>query len=320
MGMKKRFLGSISGGRSSVMMMKLLIDIKKLKPFEVWLGGFYLYTKYINDSEEYVFVFANTSREKKETLVFMNNTEKYWGLKVTWIEAVVNPRANQGTSYKVVNFDTAKRDGSVFEAVIAKYGIPDQNFPHCTREMKQYAIRAFMRYIGWGSWEDYKTIIGYRADEPKRNSILKAEKLNQWYPLKEWNILKPDVAYFWNRQPFDLGLIDADGNCDKCWKKSDLKIIYQCKTTPHDTWVKEMESKYEKFEAGRSGINAPYRFFRHNRTLEEVINDYPELKNKTAQEIEEMLNDKSLVEEGSNYDLIEQDDCAESCEPFTELE
>lgn len=168
---KKRFLGSISGGRSSVMMMKLIIDQKKLKPFEVWLGGFYLYTKYINQSEEWVFAFANTSREKEATLAFMRDVENFWGIKVVWIEALVDLRKNKGTRHKVVNFDTAKRNGEIFEDVIKKYGIPDQNFPHCTREMKQYAIRSLMKWIGWGTWEDYKTVIGYRADEPKSGKL-----------------------------------------------------------------------------------------------------------------------------------------------------
>lgn len=31
-----------------------------------------------------------------------------------------------------------------------------------------------------------------------------------------------------------------------------------------------------------------------------------------------MLNDKSLSEDGSNYDLLEQESCAESCEAFGE--
>lgn len=318
--MKQRFLMSISGGRSSVMLSKLLLINKKLIPEDVIIGGFYIYTKYVNDTEEYIFTFANTSREKEATLLFMRDVEIHWGLKVVWVEAVIDFRKNKGTRHKIVNFDTAKRDGSIYEDVIKKYGIPDTNFPHCTREMKQYAIRSFFRFIGWGSWKDYKTIMGYRADEPKRANLVKAEKLNQWYPLFEWGIKKPDVAYFWNRQPFDLGIaVDADGNCDKCFKKSDLKIIYQEKISP-DKWIRRMEQEHEYNSAGREGTGKPYRFFRHERTLDELINEYPELKEKTADEIKDMLNDKSLSEDGANYDLYEQEDCAESCEAFTEEE
>lgn len=311
---KKRqlFLGSISGGRSSVMMMKLIIDTKKLQPFEVWLGGFYLYTKYINDTEEWIFTFANTSREKEATLVFMNDVERVWGIKVVWLEAVVDQRKNKGTRHTVVNFNTAKRDGSVFEAVIKKYGIPNKPFPHCTREMKTYTIQSFLRWIGWGTFESYITVIGYRADEPKRTNPVKAEKLNQWYPLNEYGIKKADVAYFWNRQLFDLGIkVDADGNCEDCWKKSDLKIIYQVRVNPDGAiWIRAMQDQYGE---------GKFNFFRGNRSLDELIDAYPELKDKTIEELEIMLNDKSLNEDGANYDLLEQEDCAESCEPFQEI-
>jgi 3'-phosphoadenosine 5'-phosphosulfate sulfotransferase (PAPS reductase)/FAD synthetase len=319
---------SISGGRSSVMLAKLLVDTKRLYSVEEWHctdfteEDFFPYTVYIDPAnrDEYIFVFANTSREKKATLVFMNEVEKIWGLKVIWIEAVIDFRRNKGTRHRIVNYATAKTDGSIYEDVIKKYGIPDTNFPHCTREMKQYAIRSFFRKIGWGTWKDYKTILGYRADEPKRANLVKAEKLNQWYPLHEWGIKKADVAYFWNRQNFDLAIdVDADGNCDRCFKKSDLKLIYQEKVSA-DVWVRRMEREHEFNSGGREGTGKPYRFFRHNRTLDEVIGDYPELKNKSIDEIKGMLNDKSLNEEGANFDLVEQEDCAESCEAFTEQE
>lgn len=302
------------------MMSFLLIKSKNLAARDVVLGGFYLYTVYENDTEEYVFVFANTSREREVSLIFMKDAETHWGLKATWVEAVVDPRKNKGTRHKVVNFETAKRNSEVFEAVIEKYGIPDVNFPHCTREMKQRAIRSFMRWIGWGDWRDYKTVMGYRADEPKRNSVLKAEELNQWYPLTEWGIRKPDVAFFWNRQPFDLGIaVDAEGNCEDCFKKSDIKLIYQEKVKPSQ-WIRRMERKHAYNSGGRKGTKGPFRFFRHNRTIDEVIEQYPELKDKTAEQIIELLNDKSLSEDGANYDLVEQEDCAESCEAFTEIE
>jgi hypothetical protein len=61
---------------------------------------------------------------------------------------------------------------------------------------------------------------------------------------------------------------------------------------------------------------APFRFFRHNRTLQEVIDQYPELKDKSLEELKNMLNDKSLSEDGANFDLYEQEECADSCEPF----
>lgn len=320
---------SISGGRSSAMLAKLLIDSQKLKEVEniIFVEDDYSirYYTYENDEDEYIFGFGNTTREKEATLIFMRDIEINFGIKVFWVEAVVHFGERKGCTHKRVNFETARRRGEVFEEVIKKYGIPNESFPHCTRELKTNPIRSFLREIGWGSWRDYKTIIGYRKDEPKRNSIAKAEKLNQWYPLTEWGIKKPDVAYFWNRQSFDLGIeVDADGNCEDCWKKSDIKIIYQVKSNPDGSkWIIAMQDKYGNFtpeSRDKSVSKPPYNFFRHNRSLQDIIDEYPELMGKTIEEIVTMLNDKSLVEDGANFDMTEQSDCAESCEPFGEEE
>ncbi len=327
--MKRRYLMSISGGRSSAMLAKLLIDKEKLKEVEnlifVDSATTIRYFTYENETSEYIFVFANTSKEKEATLIFMADIEKYWGIKVTWVEAIVHYNSRKGCTHRVVKFDSAERDGSVFEAVIKKYGIPNKSFPHCTRELKTNPIRSFIRAIGWGCWKDYKTIIGYRKDEPKRATVEKAEKLNQEYPLWEWGIKKPDVAYYWNRQPFDLGiLVDADGNCTLCHKKSDIKIIYQYRTDPEGViWVIQMQEKYGDFtppSRDQSVSIPPYNFFRHSRSLQDIINEHEELKDKSIEEIISMLNDKSKSEDGSNYDLYEQEDCAEGCEAFGELE
>lgn len=313
---------SISGGRSSAMLAKLLIDTEKLVAVDVWVGDFFIHTKYVNSTSEYAFVFANTSRELESCLEFIRDIELNFGIKITWIEALVDFRKNKGTKHKVVNFDIAKRKGEVFEDVIKKYGIPNTNFPHCTREMKQVAIRSFMTYIGWGSWKDYKTILGFRADEPKRTKVENLVKLNQRWPLWEWGINKNDVAYFWNRQSFDLKIeVDADGNCEDCWKKSDLKLLYQAKNNPDGVnWIREMETKYEFHKAGRSGEGMPYKFFRDSRTIDDIIEQYPEIVAMSVDQIKEMLNDKSLLEDGANHELLYQLGCEESCEAFTELE
>jgi len=327
--MKKRYLMSISGGRSSAMLAKLLIDKEKLKEVEniIFVENDYdiRYYTYENDTSEYIFAFANTSREKDATLIFMDDIRKNFGIKATWVEAVVHHNDRKGCTHRVVNFNTACRDGSVFEEVIKKYGIPNKSFPHCTRELKTNPIRSFLREIGWGSWKDYKTIIGYRKDEPSRATIEKAEKLNQWFPLSEWQIIKSDVAYFWNRQSFDLNIpVDADGNCNLCHKKSDIKIIYQYRIDPDGAiWVFKMEQEYSDFtpETRLGGsVKPPYNFFRHNRSLQDIIDEHEDLKDKSIEEIIALLNDKSKSEDGANYDLYEQEDCAESCEAFGELE
>lgn len=319
---KKRYLVSVSGGRTSAMMAKLLKDKERLIREDVFLAGWYIYTKYVNEHSEYVFAFANTSREKEETLIFVDNIEKHFGIKIHWVEACVNKKKNSGTRHRITSFEKAFRNGEVFESVIAKYGIPNAVFLHCTRELKTAPIRSLMASIGWGTWEDYKTIIGYRRDEPKRATTEKAIALNQWYPLDEWGIRKPDVAYYWNRQQFDLGLIDADGNCKNCHKKSDAKILYQNATNPQDTvWIRDMQNEYSMFNGGRnnSACKPPYYFFRHNRTIDDIINQYPEISNN-IEALTILVNDRSLKEFGADFDLHEQEDCGDSCEAFGELE
>lgn len=98
---KKRVLISISGGRTSAMMAYL---IKKA------YGHIY----------ELIFVFANTSREKEETLIFLDKVDKHFGLGIVWVEAVVHHGHRRGCTHKVINFESACRDGSVFEEVIKK--------------------------------------------------------------------------------------------------------------------------------------------------------------------------------------------------------
>ena len=135
-------------------------------------------------------------------------------------------------------------------------------------------------------------------------------------------IKKEDVAYFWNRQSFDLSIdVDADGNCEGCWKKSDLKLLYQAKSNPSGlNWIRDMQTKYAYHKAGRSGEGMPYTFFRDNRTIDDIIEQYPEIMGMNIKQIRDMLNDKSLFEDGANHDLMFQLGCEESCEAFTEIE
>ena len=204
----------------------------------------YLIKKAYGHIYDLIFVFANTSRENEETLVFLDKVDKYFGLDVVWVEAVVHHGQRKGCTHKIVNFETACRDGSVFEEVIKKYGIPNTKFKHCTRELKKNPITSYAKSIGWKSWI---TAIGYRADEPKRINWEKAKKKKQWYILAELGIKKPDVALFWQQQPFDLQLKDYEGNCKLCYKKSRRKQLTQIVESPQDTpWIKDMEVKYEQ--------------------------------------------------------------------------
>ena len=92
------------------------------------------------------FVFANTGQEHEKTLEFVNKCDKEFDLNVVWVEAVVNPVHGKGITHKIVNFETASRNGEPFEAHIAKSGIPNPNKPQCSDRLKAFAIEHYKNY------------------------------------------------------------------------------------------------------------------------------------------------------------------------------
>lgn len=260
---------------------------------------------------EMIFVFANTSREEEETLIFVDKLSKEFDIPIVWVEAVVNPEKGKGTRHKIVDFKSACRNGDVFEAVIKKYGIPCIASPHCSRELKSVPIRSYARSIGW---KDYQLVMGFRKDEPKRVNLLRAEKLKHWYPLWFWNIYKSDIREFWDKQKFKLELEVWQGNCKICYKKSKRKTILQILARPgHAIWIWLMELKY-KFFPGKNN-NKPMRFFRDNESIVDIIRAVKEYKKDSKNFI-----DISQTVLQFDPELDEQESCAESCEAFMEDE
>jgi 3'-phosphoadenosine 5'-phosphosulfate sulfotransferase (PAPS reductase)/FAD synthetase len=289
---KECLIVCISGGRSSATMA-------------------YLIKKRFSHKYHIVFVFANTSREKEETLVFLNECDKRWNLGVVWVEAVVHHGSRKASTHRVVTFETAARHGEVFEEVIKKYGIPNKKFLHCTRELKTNPSNSYCRSIGF---RGALKAIGYRKDEPKRVNLIKAAENGQWYPLFEWGIKKPDVAVFWKAQPFDLQLEDFDGNCELCHKKSKRKQLTQLKRNPSSAdWVMDMENKYSYVKPKKKQHEpGPVRFFRSSESIYELVA-------QSKEPFEEAV-DQSMITNGAEFDY-EMDDEDEgcggnSCEPF----
>ena len=237
---EKLLLISFSGGRTSAFMAKFLLE---------------MYPK-----REKVFVFANTGKERNETLDFVNECDNRWGLGVVWIEFDLDE--NGKSTFKVVDYGTASRSGEPFEKMLSKYGIPNLAFPHCARELKQGTIKRYMRSVYAN--QKYKTAIGIRYDERHRINYKTAEKDQLVYPLAhELKVDKNFIRDWWSRQDFDLRLKDYQGNCDLCYKKSDRKILTIIKENPNQLdWWREMEKKYGEGQ---------YTFFRGNRTASDMI-------------------------------------------------
>lgn len=300
---RKRLLVGFSGGATSGFMAQWLLKHK---------------------SEEYeiIFVFANTGQEDEETLLFVDKCDKYFGLNVVWVEAIINPIMGKGTRAKIVNFNTAYRaelDNGVdpFEAHIAKYGIPNMENLACTRELKTNTIKAYARSIGWKR-NSYETAIGIRTDEIDR--ISERKDLDRIiYPLVSMQPMsKPMVNFYWKNMPFRLNLEGWEGNCSVCHKKSLRKLLTMAKRKPWKfNWIIKMQNKYGLFipatHAHNSKIQTPVRFFRKHLSAEDILE-------MSKQPFEEATDD-STVSENRQLDMfgLELDTsngCSESCEAF----
>lgn len=274
MNIRPKLLVSVSGGRTSTFMAKKLKDD-------------------YSDQYEMIFVFSNTGEEWEETLVFMDRCDREFGLGCVWVESVVHA-GREGTTHKIVNFETASRKGEPFEQVIRKYGIPNKAFPHCSRELKFRPITSYAKSIGW---KNYLTAIGIRADEPRR---IRDDK-NLIYPL--FNMFptdKPTIIDWWSQQRFDLQLKEHQGNCKWCWKKSLKKHILIAKESPEAfAFPLRMEAEHGRTGAG-SAEGAPRTFFREFRSAKDII------------QISEFLNPSMPAK----FDPEEDSGCSESCEAF----
>jgi len=256
MNTRENLLVSFSGGETSAYLAKWLID---------------------NKSDEYnmVFVFANTGDEEEETLKFVDLCSSKWNIDIVWVEAVVHHGERVGSTHRVVDFNTASRDREPFKEVIRKYGIPNQNFLHCNREMKLNPIKSYMKSIGW---KKYKTAIGIRVDEFDRVNKNRV-KQRLIYPLvSDKPTTKQEISHWWSNQDFRLKLRSYNTNCRTCWKKSDKVLAQTYRDNPkYFDFNKNMESAYGQ---------GKYTFFRNGRTTDELIidlnniNSIPEDKHK----------------------------------------
>lgn len=280
--MKEKLLISFSGGKTSAFMTKWLLENKK------------------NEYEMKV-VFANTGLENEKTLEFIKKNSEYFGFECIWVEAVTNPIHGKGVSAKVVTFETASRNGEPFDESNAKHGLPNMTNPKCTRELKAYAIKAYLRDIGW---KKYYTAIGIRNDEIDRMND-KRKELRLIYPLISMiPTKKEDINKFWKEQPFNLEIKEHQGNCNCCWKKSLKKLLTIAKENPNQfDWWAEQEKKYENFipdsRKHNPNIKLPIRMFRGNRSVSDIL----ELS-------------KQPFEAFIDKDFEQSNGCEETCEAF----
>lgn len=236
---------SFSGGRTSAFML-----------FQhLWAHGGEL------PADVYV-CFANTGKEREETLRFVHECGSRWGVRIRWLEMLDRPRGDEGRKtpseerFEEVGYNSASRNGEpLIRAFRRKQMLPNPAIRFCTIETKIRVMRDFMKAQGFESWVN---TVGLRADELKR--IVKGQKRNEdgkdpfqtRWPMLRARVMKADVWRFWlgdNDDPkrleyplpqgFDLGLYPYEGNCDGCFLKGESILKYQHREMPGylDWWI-----------------------------------------------------------------------------------
>lgn len=249
-------------------------------------------------------VFANTGQENEETLEFVDQCDKYFGLNVHWIEASVNHGQRIGTEHQPVSFESASRRGEPFEQVIRKYGIPNKAYPHCTRELKLNPIKSWLNSMGI---TDYRMAIGIRADEIDRMQSDAKEK-GLIYPLVNLYMTKPKVNEFWQAMPFRLDLKGYQGNCKWCWKKSLRKHLTLMNESPE---IYDFPERMEH-EHGLSGhnVDGTKRVFFRNGVSTKELRELAKKPFTPAEDDARIYPQPTLFD----FDLDAAGGCSESCE------
>ena len=192
--------------------------------------------------------FANTGKEDEATLRFVDRCSREWSVPITWVE--YQNAEETKDRFRVVDFETASRNGEPFEAIIRKRNyLPNPVSRFCTVEMKVRAIHRYLKSIGWTEWD---SMLGIRADEPRRVAKIgnqdygkHEEKLA---PLAIVGVTKEMVGDFWRSMPFDLELpnmggVTMHGNCDLCYLKGGAQILSLIKEKPERAvWWASMEA------------------------------------------------------------------------------
>ena len=240
----KLLVCTFSGGRTSAFMGLMLKEHPKYKDFDK------------------VFIFANTGKERQETLNFIDRCDKEWNLNIVWLEADVQKEKGVGTTYKIVDYNTASRLGQPFEDMLNKYPLPNNMASNCTRELKKRPIDKYVKQL---EYKEVYTAMGIRFNERHRESNT-AKQQNIIYPLiYDMQVDSNFIRKWWDRQPFDLKLKDYEGNCDLCFKKSLKKRLTIIKENPNlAEWWNNMEQNYNSEAIPRFDL-------RTNKSIEELV-------------------------------------------------
>lgn len=278
--LQKQILVSFSGGKTSAYMS-------------------YLIKQSFANTHDCKFIFANTGFENEETLEFVNKCDIEFGLNLIWVEAKVNPLNGKGIRHNIVDFKSASRNGEPFENFIRKSGIPNATYPQCSDRLKLMPIEHWKKSNGYSG---VMHAIGIRIDEIRRLSKT-PQKYNLVYPLAHWwPSDKQDINSFFENFKFNLNLLEHEGNCKTCWKKSDKKLFAIALDNPEKfDFFKKMEI-YKMVKPNRD--KSPRLFFRGHRTVDQMLE---QAKLFDRQRLSKFLKNRSDDDDSG---------CSESCEAY----
>lgn len=225
---------SFSGGRTSGYMLKQILDAH---------GG--------TLPEDVHVCFANTGKEREETLRFVYECATRWDVKVNWLEWQSRRKAVPVEQrFAIVGYNSASRRGEPFKSLCAdKKSTPNAVRRWCTEHLKMQVCADFMEWMGYSKWTN---VVGLRADEMHRvfkkieqnhsgkNAWQTAMPMASSGPMADYGRSKTDILAFWRAQPFDLET--EDGNCDNCFMKSRKRLMWNIRKEPWraQDWI-EME-------------------------------------------------------------------------------
>jgi len=212
---------AFSGGRTSAFMLYKVLEANNGLPKDARV------------------VFCNTGKEEESTYRFVRDCSTKWSVPITWLEYET---IDEEHAVKVVDFDTAARNGEPFDALIKKYEptLPNGRARYCSSYLKTRTSHRFLKSIGWEEWDCF---VGIRADEPRRVNKFRANPNPEgkyetvFLPLVPDGVTSKVVGDFWKSQDFDLGLPNMNGktmhgNCDLCYLKPKAQILSLIKEKP----------------------------------------------------------------------------------------
>lgn len=231
---------------------------------------------------EAIVCFANTGKEEETTLQFVRDCEVNWNVPVVWLEY-----QTEKPDFRVVNFETASRNGEPFENLILKRKyLPNPVTRFCTSELKIRTIHKYVKSIGWKHNEKMDWV-GIRADEQRRAAKIDRDRT----PLVAAGITKEDVGHFWRNQSFDLGLpnmngVTMHGNCDLCFLKGAKQTYSLIEEKPERAlWWAKMETLVQtKKRTFGDGAR-----FRKDRPSYQQMHDYAK-----SQKTLDMFDDETI--------------------------